>query len=105
MRRKLYLAGFTFAAILTGFFVLRLVFTAFVWMDPDRATHAIEGWMTPRYIGRTYGIAPEAMQVILRLEPGEAPRIPLKKLALQRGIPVEALIGELEALRLSQSPP
>lgn len=105
MRRRLYLAGFALAAVLTGFFLLRLVFTAFFWMDPDRATHAIEGWMTPRYIARTYDIAPEQMQAILQLAPGEAPRIPLQKIAFQRGIPVEALIAELEALRLSQNPP
>lgn len=104
MRRKAYLAGFAIAALLTGFFLLRAVFFAFVWMDPDRGLHPVEGWMTPRYIARTYNIPRPQMQEILELGPDETPRIPLETLAEQRGVPVGALIAEFEALLAARPP-
>jgi hypothetical protein len=98
MRRKAMLAGFAIAAALTAFFAVRAIFFAFVWMDPDRGLHPIEPWMTPRYIARTYDIPRDQMQWILDLGPDETPRQPLETLAKARGVPVQALIDEFNAL-------
>jgi hypothetical protein len=104
MKRKVMLAGFAIAAVLTAFFVIRAVFFAFVWMDPERGLHPIEPWMTPRYIARTYDIPREQMQEVLDLGPEETPRQPLETLAEARGIPVQQLIDEFEFI-LETRPP
>jgi hypothetical protein len=92
MRRKIMLAIFAIASVLTVFFIARAVFFAFVWMDPDRGIHPIEPWMTPRYIARTYDIPRPEMQFILDLKPDETPRQPLESLAVARGVSVDMWI-------------
>ena len=104
MKRKAMLLGFTFAALLTVFFIGRALFFAFVWMDPERGMHPIEPWMTPRYIARTYDIPREEMQRILMLGPDETPRQPLETLAEARGVPVQSFIDQLDALILARPP-
>lgn len=104
MKRKVMLAVFAIAAVLTTFFIVQAVFFAFVWMDPDRGIHPIEPWMTPRYIARTYDIPRDKMQWILDLGPDETPRQPLDSLAKARGISVQKWIGEFNAL-LDARPP
>lgn len=98
MKRKVMLAGFAIAALLTAFFLVRAVMFALFWFDPERAMHPVEPWMTPRYIARTYNIPREDLQRILMLGPEETPRLPLKKLAEAHGVPLSELIAELEAL-------
>lgn len=104
MKRKFMLAGFAIAALLTAFFIVRAIFFAVFWMDPDREIHPIEAWMTPRYIARTYDIARPDMQHILELGPDETPRQPLDKLARTRGVPVQTYIDQFDAL-LDARPP
>ncbi|WP_323005484.1 hypothetical protein [Pseudorhodobacter sp.] len=98
MKRKLMLAGFAVAAVLTAFFLVRAVMFALFWMDPERGLHPVEPWMTPRYIAHTYDIPRADLQRILKLGPEETPRMPLKKLAEAHGVPLEGLIAELEAV-------
>lgn len=104
MKRKVMLAGFTFAALLTAFFVVRTVFFAVHFMDPDRGLYPVEGWMTPRYISRAYDIPREDLLEILNLGADDKPRQPLKKLAAARGIPVADLIAEMEAAIAARRP-
>lgn len=104
MRRKMMLAIFAIAALLTTFFVIRAVLFAFIWMDPDRGHHPIEPWMTPRYIARTYDIPHPEMQHILDLSPDETPRKPLESLAATRGVPVNDWIDAFNAY-LDARPP
>jgi hypothetical protein len=98
------LAVFAVAAALTAFFIIRAVFFAFIWMDPDRARHPIEPWMTPRYIARTYDIPHPEMQFILDLGPDETPRQPLESLAEARRVPVQNWIDDFNAY-LDARPP
>jgi hypothetical protein len=98
MRRKIMLAGFAIAALLTAFFLVRAIFFAVFWMGTPPETHPIEPWMTPRYIARTYNIPRADMQRILDLAPDETPRQPLDSFARNRGVPVQTYIDEIEAL-------
>ena len=97
MKRKVMLAGFKVAALLTAFFVVRTVFFAVHLMDPDRGLYPVEGWMTPRYISRAYDIPREDLMTILHLAADDKPRLPLKRLAAGRNIPLDDLIAEIEA--------
>jgi hypothetical protein len=98
MKRRALIAGFVIAALLTAFFLLRLVFFTFIWMESPPGAHPIEGWMTPRYISRTYRIPPPDLQAVLALGPNEHPRQSLKKIARARGLSITTLIAEIEAL-------
>jgi hypothetical protein len=104
MKRKVMLAGFAIAALLTAVFILRAVFFAVVWMDPERGMHPIEPWMTPRYIAHTYDIPRDEMQRILDLGPDETPRQPLDSLAEARGVSVQTYIDQFDALIESRPP-
>ena len=104
MKRKVMLAGFAIAALLTTLFIARAVFFAFIWMDPERGMHPVEPWMTPRYIARTYDIPRQDMQRILELGPNETPRQPLESLADARGVPVQTYIEQFDALIESRPP-
>jgi len=98
MRRKVMLAGFAIAALLTAFFAVRAILFALFWMDTPPQTHPIEPWMTPRYIARTYDIPRDQMLGILGLASDETPRQPLDSLARNRGVPVQIYIDQIEAL-------
>lgn len=102
MRRKILLAGFAIAAVFTVFFVARAVFFAFFWMNAGHEMRPVEPWMTPRYIAHTYKIPREDMQDILHLQPGEHPSEPLEKIAQDRGVDVQDMMKDLEALVLSR---
>ncbi|SEN00439.1 hypothetical protein SAMN05216227_100613 [Pseudorhodobacter antarcticus] len=98
MRRRALITGFAIAVALTAFFLLRLVFFTTVWMENPPGAHPIEGWMTPRYISRTFRIPPPNLQAVLQLGATEHPRQSLEKIARARGLPLPDLIAEIEAL-------
>lgn len=66
----------------------------------------VEAWMTPRYVSRTWRISPELVSEALG-----APRPPpdgpmsLRELAEYRGVSVEQVLAEAEALVASRRPP
>ncbi|MBL4917424.1 hypothetical protein [Szabonella alba] len=88
-----------FAAGLTLLFLLRAIFFATIWMESDPQRHAVEAWMTPRYIVRTYGLPPDRVDAALGLPTGQSPRKPLADIAERQGLPVAHLIAAVEALR------
>ena len=82
---------------------------AVFWIDrPTLAerNQPVAVWMTPRYISRSWRIPPE-----LVVEALDAPRPPpdgpmsLRELAEYRGVPLEQVLAEAEALIASQRPP
>lgn len=86
------------AAGLTVLFLVRAVFHATIWYESDPASHAVEPWMTPRYIMRSYGLSPADVAGALGIVQGESPRMPLAEIAEQQNVPVESLIAAIEAL-------
>jgi hypothetical protein len=98
MRRKWLLAGFVLTAALTAFFAVRAIMFAVYWMDPERGHHPVEPWMTPRYIVRAYDIPREVLAETLNLEPGDSPKMPLDKLARERGTDVMPMVQAVQAL-------
>jgi hypothetical protein len=104
MRRRITLVGFALTALLTGFFILRTALFASHWMDPDRGLHPVEGWMTQRYISRTYDIPRDRMLQLLDLPETDRPRQSLEKIAANRGVPVDSLIAQIEAALAARPP-
>jgi hypothetical protein len=99
-------AGFRRHPVLSTLFVLALlaalVFAARTARDAmgwdQRFAHAPEvaGWMTPRYVARSWHVPPEVVQDALGLDPGDGRRTTIAELAAERGQPAATLADALE---------
>ena len=58
----------------------------------------VEAWMTPGYIVRSYGIAPEVMAQTLGLDPGSARGKTLEEIAATQGVPLDRLLEAVQAV-------
>ncbi|WP_425073236.1 hypothetical protein [Sagittula sp. S175] len=90
-------AGLLLALVVAGFFGVRLVLGAVFWADPRHQDMPIAPWMTPRFVAMSWDVPKEVVIEALGMkQDGHGPE-PLKKMAEERGVPVEALVAELEA--------
>ena len=62
-----------------------------------RAEQPVAGWMTPRYIVRTYGLPREAGGAILDVDDQSEARMPVDALARALGRPLADVLAELQA--------
>ncbi len=90
-------SAFVLACAVTMFFALRLIFFTVYW-----STHRempVEGWMTVGYVARSWGVEPRALDSAAGLPQPEVkghPQ-PLVEIARDRGVPVAAVIRDVEA--------
>lgn len=78
------------------FFAARFTMSAVYWSDPRHADQTPAGWMTPRYVARSWDVPPEVIGEALSLTAdGSGRRVTLAELAAARGMTVEALSAEL----------
>ena len=97
-RHPLLFAAFVLATVLTLFLAGRAVMFAVYWADPDHRDQAIEGWMTPRYVARSWDLPPEALQDALgRAIPPPGERSTLAEIAAASGIPLPVLAARIVA--------
>lgn len=87
---------FVLALVAVVFFGMRTVHDAVRWGDRFGQEPVVAGWMTPRYIVRTWNIPPRLIADVLELKPGEAPRMTISELALERGMTPPELADALE---------
>lgn len=62
-----------------------------------RAEQPVAGWMTPRYIVRTYGVPREAVGAILDVDDQSEARMPVDALARALGRPLGDVLADLQA--------
>lgn len=91
--RSLLALAFAVALALTLFFAVQALHHAGA-IGPA-ADAPIEGWMTPRYVSLSWDLPREVVAETLGGELGSGPRS-LAALAEERGVPVEALVDDLE---------
>ena len=85
---------FAAAALLAVVFALRLVVSG-LRPPPDPP---LQGWMTPRLVAHGWHLPPDLLADALDLpRDGTGRRDTLDDLARARGVPVDALIGQIEA--------
>ncbi|NVK34689.1 MAG: hypothetical protein HWE23_09435 [Rhodobacteraceae bacterium] len=95
LRPYLFLAFFAMFG-LTLFFGIRFTLSTIYWSDPAHIDQPIEGWMTPRYVARSWKLPREVIGQALDLpQGGGRPAVTLEELAEQRGQSLDELIGEL----------
>lgn len=91
-QHRLALLAFATALLLTVFFGVKSVSQFIYWNDPQHQDQALAGWMTPRYVARSYDVPPEVVQGAFALDAGAPPRrISLETLAAERGVTTQAL--------------
>lgn len=95
--RKTFLA-FVAATLVTLFFVARMTLFTLYWSDPDHRNQTPEDWMTPRYIAYSWGLEPSDVATALGISPTFGPRPNLKQIASARGVPVDVVLDEVQAL-------
>jgi hypothetical protein len=94
---RLLLAGFALALAVTLFFAVRTVAFWLYWADPAHHDLAIEGWMTPGYVARSYRVERAVVGDALGLKLSGEGRATLAELAVERGVPLD----QLQALMLA----
>ena len=96
MIRRALLAVLALALIGTLIFAVRLATSTALWRDPPQPNEPIAGWMTPRYVARSWDVPPEVIAAALALEhDGSGRKITLAELAAQRGTDPATLTAEL----------
>lgn len=86
--------AFAFALAATLFFAGRAVMFAVTLSH--RAELPVAGWMTPRYIARTYDIDRDDLKEILGTADRDDLRQPLYTIAREQGVPVIDLIDAVQ---------
>ena len=87
--------AFLLALVACFFFMGRAMNMALILAN--RADKPVAGWMTPRYIARSYGLERDDLGAILSIHDGDDARQPLYSLAQEQAVPVEDLIGRVQA--------
>lgn len=96
MIRRVLLAVLALALIGTLFFAVRIATSTALWREPAEPDAPIAGWMTPRYIARSWDIPPDVIAAALALEhDGGGRKITLAELAAERGTDIATLTADL----------
>lgn len=91
------LAAFLAVSALAVFFAIRTVTMAVYWSDERHLDQPLAGWMTPRYVSRSWDLPPDIVAGALQLDRTEKPgRQTLADIARDRGVPLDALIAALK---------
>lgn len=90
------LSAFALALVLTLYFGISTVLNALYWADPRHINQEIAGWMSPGYVAMSWNVPREVMMEALAREPGITGPHRLEDIAAERGVPLAALIAEVE---------
>ena len=95
---RLLVIAFAIALSLTIIFGVRT--TAFFIYWSAHQDVPVAGWMPAGYVAKSYRVEIETVREALGLDPQDRDRRPIARIAADRGVPVEDLIGRVnEALR------
>lgn len=99
--QRLALIAFLLALSLTTVFAVRFGVSSLYWADPAHRDVQIEGWMTPRYVARSYGVLPEIVGAALAITPQTAPGRTLREIATAQGKSLDQLSADILAAVLA----
>ncbi|EPX81340.1 hypothetical protein [Litoreibacter arenae] len=96
--RRVLIGVLGVALVFVAVFSFRAVASFIYWNDEAHQFQPIDGWMTPRYVVRSWQVPPKVVSDALgdRIE-GGTPRTSLEEIAEARGVEVEEIIAILEA--------
>ena len=93
------LIGLALALAVAILFAVRLTVFTIYWSDPAHREQAVEGWMTPGYVARSWEVDPEVIRAALPPpRDGATGRRPtLDAIAEAEGVPLPDLVARIEA--------
>jgi hypothetical protein len=71
---RIALIAFVTVVCLAGYFGARTTAQVIYWADPTHQDQTLAGWMTPRYVARSYNVPPEVMREAFFLDPNGPPK-------------------------------
>lgn len=90
--------AFLVALLITLMFLVRFTVSTVMWSDPENLEQPIAGWMTPRYVAKSWQVEPNVVAGALGIEmDGSGRRITLDEIAVAQGQDLDDLILNLEA--------
>lgn len=94
---KLASLALVLVIVAAGAFGSRAVSQMIYWSDPAKLEQPLQGWMTPRYVARSYEVPPDVVQRAFDLERPTIPRrMSLETIAAQRGITLQEMQSKLD---------
>ncbi len=96
-RRPLITAGFLLASLFAILFAVRSVVFVVYWSNPDHRDRQLEGWMTARYIAKSWDVPPEVMERALSTDQMPGRRQSLQDIADKLAIPLPQLEARIAA--------
>jgi hypothetical protein len=85
-----------------GFFGFKTVSAAIYWADPAHQEEPLAGWMTPRYVARSYQLPPALLGEALFFNPEQAPRrVSLAEIAAQNAVTLDDLQARIDAAAIA----
>jgi hypothetical protein len=95
---KLAVLALLVVITVAGIFGARSVSQMIYWSNPAKLDQPLQGWMTPRYVGRSYDVPPEVVQQAFGLEKPSIPRrMSLDAIAAEQGMSMAELQASLDA--------
>ncbi len=95
---RILLMAFVIALSSLGYFGIKSLSATIYWMDPAHQDQPLAGWMTPRYVARSYKLPPDVLGEALFLVKGETPRrISLDALASENNLTLDDLQARIDA--------
>ena len=101
---RLAMLGFGLGALVTLVFVVRFAFHAVYWMDPAHRDMVPQPWMTVGFVAQSWGLDPVVIDEKAGFPspgPGKGGPKTLADIAAERGVPVDQIITELNAVLLT----
>ena len=89
---RIGLLVFAVVIAMTGVFGVRTASQVIYWSDPSKQDQPLAGWMTPRYVARSYDVPPDVM--IEALFDGRRPpkeRMSIEGIAAAQGVDLATL--------------
>ena len=90
-RHPVLTTGFVLAAVFTLIFAVRAVVFTVYWANPEHRDRAIEGWMTPRYVARSWSLPDRVVVDAMQLPSMSGRRETLADIAARQNISIETL--------------
>jgi hypothetical protein len=95
--------AFALAILATAFFLAQFAISSVRWSDADRLDQPIAGWMTPRYVSRSWNVPGSVVAEAVGLDmDGTGRRITLDELAEMQGRDLDELVQVLNAAVASE---
>lgn len=96
-RHPWLVSGVVIAFAVTLFFIVRMVAFAIYWSDPAHRDQRVQGWMTPGYVAKSWGVPREDIRDLF--EGLSLPMVPqpIGKIADENDITLDELTAQIEA--------